>query len=544
MKKLLALTVSLLVCWLVLPVTSTHAASEFTTSFHSLYTIKSKGPTSVLHTITLKNNLSHIYATDYSIATSGEHLEGILASDETGEITSTTTVQNGTTTIHLKIANPAIGKDQIKTLKLAYQTDDVVEKIGETTTINIPRLSRANEAGEYVRTVRVEGVEDTPSLIYPPQSLTEPDGVYTTYTFVGHQNESLTLLFGKSVTYRLNLTYELKNKELTSGDSELALPPDTAYQKVQVVNLAPAPTRIDLDDNGNWLARYPLRPQEKLLVTAELLVTVYPVPTLTDPSTTSFQKTPHSKYWDTASAPIVDLAGRLKTPLNIYEYLVDNFTYNFGGINSSTRQGALSAITSPSLVLCTEFTDAFVALARINHIAAREINGYGYTKNNRLQPQSSQTDILHSWPEYYHAEKKQWVSIDPTWGNTTGGIDYFNKLDFSHIAFVRHGNEDSYPLPAGAYKSNPQDKYIQVEVASPVEPSPRYEIKSEGGKNVVYNLGDTAMVGESVKIGGQTVTIPYLPPYGQYEVTPVSTSSFWSKLKGFFLRLATWAHIR
>lgn len=544
MKKLLGVIFSLLVSWLVLPVTISHAASEFTTNFHSLYTIDSNGLTRVVHTIALKNNLSHIYATDYSIATSGDQLENIVASDESGEINSTTTIQNGVTTIHLRIDRPAIGQDQIKTLTLAYQTDDVVETIADTVTINIPRLSKANEAGEYTRVVRVMGVDNTQALIYPPQSKTEPDGAYTTYTFTGHQNESLTLLFGNSVTYKLNLSYELKNKELSAAESELALPPDTGYQQVLLSSLDPAPKSIYLDDSGNWLARYSLRPQEKLLVTAELYVTVYPVPTLYDPSVISMQKTPHAKYWDTSSSAIVDLAERLKTPLNIYEYLVSNFTYNYAGVSTSSRRGALSAINSPSLVLCTEFTDAFVSLARVNDIPSREINGYGYTKNAVLQPQNTQTDVLHSWPEYYDTSKKQWIQIDPTWGNTTGGIDYFNKLDFSHITFVRHGSEDSYPLPAGAYKSNPQDKYIQVEISGPRDPVMDFEVREEGGKHVVYNLGNVALINQVVGIEGREVVVDYLPPYGRQELALTDPDSLWSRFKSFLARLATWAHIR
>ncbi len=29
--------------------------------------------------------------------------------------------------------------------------------------------------------------------------------------------------------------------------------------------------------------------------------------------------------------------------------------------------------------------------------------------------------------------------IDPTWGATTGGVDYFETLDFDHFAFVVKG---------------------------------------------------------------------------------------------------------
>lgn len=511
MKKLLNLLPAIisLYCFFF-HATPVMAISEFTTTFNSLYTISSDGTTNVTHTIILKNNLAHIYATNYTIATSGDKLTNITTMDESGPISSSTSIQNGITTIQLFINRPSIGKDQEKTITISYQTDDVVEIIGDTTTINIPRLARANEAESYTRVVKVAGVENRPQFIYPAPSKTEPDGDYAAYTFSGHQSESLTLLFGKSVTYKINLTYELKNKELSATDSELALPPDTGYQHIVLTNLDPPPLNIRVDESGNWLARYKISPQEKFMVKAELYATIYPQPNLFDPSETNLVKTARSKYWDTTSTTITTLGDKLKTPENIYHYLTDNFTYNYAGVSTGgARKGALAAISSPSNVLCTEFTDSFVSLARSQSIPSREINGYGYTKNATLQPQSATTDILHAWPEYYDPDKKTWISVDPTWGNTTGGIDYFNKLDFSHITFVRHGLEDSYPLPAGSYKSNPSDKHIQVELASvlPTETS-----TSENRDGIIYNTGNVAIIDD---------TVGYLPPYGSFTV-PVS----------------------
>lgn len=504
------------------PVFTSHvnAISEFSTTFNSLYTITRDGTTNVTHTITLKNNLAHIYATEYTIATSGDKIENITTSDEVGPITNNTNVQNGVTTIQLNIARPAIGKDQVKTLYISYQTNDVVEMLGNTTTINIPRLARANEAESYTRVVRIENIQDREQFIYPPPSKTEPDGDYVLYTFYGHQSDSLTLLFGSSVTYKINLTYELRNKELNSADSELALPPDTDYQHILLASITPQPLNIYLDDSGNWLARYNLAPQEKLVIKAELFATIYPQPSQFDPSKNTLQKTVNSKYWDTTSSVVVDLANQLKTPENIYNYIMTNFTYNYAGINGGVgRKGALVALTSPSNVLCTEFTDSFVALARTLSIPAREINGFGYTKNSTLRPLSTTSDILHSWPEYWSESKKKWISIDPTWGNTTGGIDYLNKLDFSHIAFVRHGLEDSYPLPAGSYKSSPTDKHIQVEIAQ--NPPPE-KISSEIRNNIFYNTGNVAIVNE---VAG------YIPPFGSFELPLPKQVSFYDKIR-------------
>jgi hypothetical protein len=516
MKKLFLLAV--LTLYLFLP-PKTSALSEFKTTFNSLYTISSTGPTKVTHTITLQNNLAHIYATNYTIATTGDKISNITTSDESGPIENSTTVQNGITTILLIINHPVVGKDQIKTIRLSYETDDVVEVIGATKTINIPRLARANEAESYTRTIKVESVQDQKQLIFPPPNMTEADGNFTVYTFIGHQSDSLALLFGDSVTYKLNLTYELRNKDFNEVDSELALPPDTGYQHIVLADITPVPKDIHIDQDGNWLARYRLKSQEKLIIKAELYATIYPQPNQHDPSKNILSRSPKSKYWDTTSPAITDLAEQLKTPENIYTFITNNFTYNYSGISSGGKRiGALSAISSPANVLCTEFTDSFVSLSRALNIPSREINGYGYTKNATLQPQNLQTDILHAWPEYYNADKKMWISVDPTWGNTTGYIDYFNKLDFSHITFVRRGVEDSYPLPAGAYKSDPMAKYVMVEISGGIK-----EIsQSETRDGIIYNTGNVAIIND---------TVGYLPPYGSFKLPLSKTHSFYDKIR-------------
>jgi hypothetical protein len=101
-----------------------------------------------------------------------------------------------------------------------------------------------------------------------------------------------------------------------------------------------------------------------------------------------------------------------------------------------------------------EFTDLFVAIARAAGIPAREAIGYAYTNNPDIRPLSLVLDVLHSWPEYYDREHRVWIPVDPTWGNTTGGVNYFDKLDFDHIVFAIHGISSTYPYPAGFYREN------------------------------------------------------------------------------------------
>jgi hypothetical protein len=112
-----------------------------------------------------------------------------------------------------------------------------------------------------------------------------------------------------------------------------------------------------------------------------------------------------------------------------------------------------------------EYTDLFIAIARAAKIPAREINGYAYSDNPKIKPLSLVSDVLHAWPEYWDSGKKVWVAIDPTWQDTTGGADFFNKLDLRHFTFVIHGVDPQKPYPPGSYKlgANPQkDVFVNL----------------------------------------------------------------------------------
>jgi hypothetical protein len=77
--------------------------------------------------------------------------------------------------------------------------------------------------------------------------------------------------------------------------------------------------------------------------------------------------------------------------------------------------------------------------------------------------------VLHAWPEYYDETQHLWKPIDPTWGNTTGGVDYFDQFDVSHFVFTYNGTSSTDPFGAGAY--TPEDKQKNVEVTFAPLPS-------------------------------------------------------------------------
>jgi hypothetical protein len=198
--------------------------------------------------------------------------------------------------------------------------------------------------------------------------------------------------------------------------------------------------------------------------------------------------------------------------------------------------GALTALANPDSAICMEFTDLFVAIARAAGIPTREINGYAYTENPEIQPLSLVADVLHSWPEYYDKDKGAWIPIDPTWGSTTGGVDFFNKLDLRHFTFVIHGKDDTKPYAPGSYKlgANPQkDVFVSFGKLSSQTSSfpdisgsfkPSFPFFPSTLSISVKNPGPTGLYGiyPTVYFDKDQAFRDYveaLPPFGHYQTT-------------------------
>jgi hypothetical protein len=137
--------------------------------------------------------------------------------------------------------------------------------------------------------------------------------------------------------------------------------------------------------------------------------------------------------------------------------------------------------------------------------------------------------------------------VDPTWGNTTGGVDYFSVLDFDHFAFVIKGEDSTYPLAPGDYTttSAPNPKDIQVSFVQSL-PADTPLVKTVPGpvsiaiagfpiKNSVTidNLGPSYLEPQLLYISSNALTPPNqiittagIPPYGhedvEYSFNPVS----------------------
>jgi len=527
------------------------ASAEFETAYDVRYQVSPTGITHVSQSISLTNKLSSVYATRYSLTLQGRQIENIVAADKEGPLKIETQQFDNQTKIDLAFNERVVGKDKTLTFNLSYDANDLANKIGQVWEVAVPKLADPSQIDNYFLTLAVPQSFGQPAFISPNPNERGQEEDSFLYRFTKNQlaTSGVSAAFGQLQIFDFVFSYHLQNPQLTPAIIEIALPPDTAYQRVLYQKIEPRPLDVEIDPDGNWLASYKLGGGDKLNVTAVGKAKILAKPQenfLTPTPETLAQNLASSSYWQVDDHLIQVKAKTLKTPKQIYDFVVQTLSYDYSRVEEGAeRLGALRALQTPQKAICMEFADLFIALARAAGIPAREINGYAHTNNPRLRPLSLVSDVLHSWPEYWNEEKQTWVPIDPTWEETTGGVDYFNKIDMNHFVFVIHGQDSKTPYPAGSYKTEEGfSKDIQVvfgKYEDEITPQIEAEFElgegmffelDEKGKIIIKNKGPSSVYNLPLKIEAQGISlnspaeliIVALPPFGQEEV-PIQLSS-------------------
>lgn len=542
----------LLLCFFVgssvYPLNANAAASNFSTAYNVTYQVSENGTTRVTFVVSLTNTTDQYYASSYKVNLGFDNISAVSASDPDGPINAALKKIDTGHEIALNFNKQVTGLGNTLSFNLSFDTSDVAQKQGRIWEINVPGLSKQDEFSVFDVHVRVPASFGPPTYIKPAQT---DNGLDFTKETLG--KSGISIAFGDAQIYSFNLSYRLKNSNLFPVKTEIALPPNTNYQDVFIEDINPPPLNVTEDKDGNWLAQYYLAPSEKkeIIVKGNAKISLHPKKQiLTEEDRVEYLK--EKPHWQTTDSKIKELGQTLKTPFAIYQYVVKTLQYDFSRVSENKpRLGAKGSLDNPASAVCLEFTDLFVALARAAGIPAREVDGFAYTQNEKQRPLSLVKDILHAWPEYYDDTLQTWVMVDPTWGNTTGGVDYFTTLDFDHFAFVIKGRNSSYPVPAGGYKlpGGENVKDVEVDFTGSLP-------QNQGTFDVALNIPDTVLSGLPIK--GQIIlknksqtlllsqiatieipafspqkkylTFPKIPPYGfatlafAFEKTPFLTN--------------------
>jgi len=528
-----------LLCFLItffFSTTPVLAKSDFNVNQNIQYQLDENGNAQVLQEIELTNNLSQIYPTEYQAIISSQNIENILATDNLGSIIQNIQQLNDQTIINLKFNSQNLGKNQKTNFKLHYKIPNLATQKGNSWEINIPENKNNLDNSVFTTSLFIPNTYGSLSFTsISPQtivSLNNQTEIY--FKQLDNKNQKIYLIFGNYQLFDFKFKYLLENKSNQNKTFDITLPPETDNQKIKYRYIEPKPLNIKTDVDGNYLASYQLSPSQKIDINIDGQVKI--IHSNQHKSVINFKDyLKKDTFWEIDDQNLISIAANLSTPKDIYKYVVDSLNYKYKNIDYSFRQGALYSINNPNDALCTEFTDLFITLSRIKGIPAREVQGYAYSNNVKIKPININTDILHAWPQYYDSKKEAWISIDPTWGKTTNGIDFFDDLDFNHFAFVFHGLSSLNPPPAGAYKNNQNIKTVNVEFAKTELKNDQIPLKITPLSTKIYqsptikienpNLQTITQLKINIKKLGINTQVNLLPPLSSIEI-PIQNHSF------------------
>jgi len=520
------------------------ADSNFSTDYDVSYFVNNNASTRVSMSGILTNLSDKYYASSYTVRVGFSDIKNVRAYDLNGDITPKISNSTDGNSITLNFNNPATGLNKKFSFNISFDTNEVAQNRNNTWDINIPGIASQNDFSSFNVNVSYPNFLGKPTFIKPllPEQSASGSGNQIFFTKNDLGSSGISIAFGSFQNYDFNLKYHLENANLFPVTTEIALPPTTNYQDISINDIYPKPSNVRIDKDGNWLAQYILPSSKKITVNVKGNAKVYikPFAQPLDKGLLNDYLKPQ-QYWEVNYQKIQTLAKKLQTPYAIYRYVSQTLHYDFSRIETnSPRLGGVGALDNPNTAVCLEFTDLFITLTRAAGIPAREVDGYGYSNNVRERPLSLVKDILHAWPEYYDFEKKTWVMIDPTWGNTTGGVDYFNTLDFDHITFVIRGENSMYPVPAGGYKLTQDTQTKDIDIKIGTNFNNKQNLKSEllinspliAGLPIradikISNLGTTLIKRQTITVSTnyinprrQVFNINDIPPFG-YELIPV-----------------------
>ncbi|EKD84846.1 MAG: Transglutaminase protein [uncultured bacterium] len=527
------------------------AAEEFATSYDVLYDIGEDGIATITEKVNLRNLTSEYYANQFKLTIGATQISDIKASDAGGSLEIASEQKENLTTISVKFNQQVAGLGKNLPWTISFKSKDFAEKVGKIWEVRAPRISPTSNPESYNLTLSVPKIFGDPSQISPtPKSQTvSGNKLFLTFDMEQLKSSGVSATFGQNQLFDFDLTYHLENNNLVPVRTNIALPPDTSFQDVIYQRIEPKPLNVTLDNDGNYLAWFRLERGQKMDVKVFGSAKLYSSSKVKNPfleESLRNKYTSADKYWEKDNPQIIskvnEILGKNPPPDNgekaklIFRFVVNFLKYDSSRLEGNIeRFGAVTALNNPDTAVCMEFTDLFIALARAAGIPARELNGYAYSANNALRPLSLTKDILHSWPEYWNASRG-WVMVDPTWENTTGGADYFSKLDLNHFAFVVKGSSSSEPIPAGSYKYTGQEDTRDVKVSlsdTDFLGHPQIDVVLESlnpvisgfpGKLVikVTNTGNSFFPSDSLTINSNKLTIQnsktqklgIIPPFG------------------------------
>lgn len=452
------------------------ANDDFFTSLQSVYEVTPSGQTRVQHTITLRNTTPTAVARRFSFQVASVDVKEtqILLNKQTIRASQVTT--DAHTSIGVEFPQQIVGQDKTQELVIQYLTSDTTTINGRVIEVNTPLLEESSIYDEYGVKIITPASFGLPSRALPQPTASIEENGNIVSSFSPENGEPISVLFGTEQFFSFSISFPLINSSSQPTIVQVALPPDTATQLVNYIELTPQPTALKEDLDGNWIATYqlPATSQQTAVVKGNLKRTLEPAPhSIAAPPTRAL--TQALPFWETSASEVRSILNNSNSLESSYYTLLSQLRYNPSRTATlENRLGAQQALEQPDQATCLELNDSLIAVARAQGVPARRVIGYAYSNNPVSRPNCWYNQQLHVWTELYDEVQGQWMAVDPTWHVLSGGMQGWYLRDLNHLTLSINGHSSTDPLPAGI---DQQPAQFEIAVTSaPPETAPEFDL--------------------------------------------------------------------
>jgi transglutaminase-like putative cysteine protease len=427
---------------------SVFASDQFAENYMVSYIVSESGETQVQERVTIRNLSNEFFGSNYTAVIPSNQIYDVSASDGFRNLRADVKKEGMKTTITVTFPEQVIGKDKQYSWTLNYKTVDFAQKQGNVWQFSVPKLAKINNLERYDVTLSIPTVFGDPSKAIPNPSRDSELGNSIEYYFTKDQliDTGITMYFGKQQLYDFTLNNTLNNDGLLPTVSSIVIPSQGAFQEVIIKQIEPRPENVLIDSYHNTIAFFNIGPKQQLNVrvsgTAKLDLDRQVTELPEADQLQSFLLS--TDIWDVDSPHVKEalkVAFEGKDPRSteekiklIYDYVTSSIAFgNYAERQTfETNNSASSILNNPKERFCSDFVNVFIALSRGAQIPAQQVVGLAYSQNNTLRPVCFKDRQLHTWVRVYDLQKG-WITVDPTWGATTGGSDFFSYSDLSHV---------------------------------------------------------------------------------------------------------------
>ncbi|MBP7768744.1 hypothetical protein KA082_02840, partial [Candidatus Woesebacteria bacterium] len=254
------------------------AQEPFKTELTTTYVVDTSGTTKITHTFVVTNTTPTTFLRQYALKLHTTNIENIVVKNANKELQPEIDKQATLTSINITFPDQIVGEGKRREFSILYESKDVADISGKVLEVHIPPFADSEEYARHTVILKtpIQFGKAARSTPIPTNVTIDTSGLVT--TFEQPAKTAISAFFGEEQYYKVTLRYRLENKTSSTGLAQIALPPDTSFQRVHIFSLDPPTNDIKIDTDGNWIATYTLPSQsnQDVYLTAAIKVTLEP----------------------------------------------------------------------------------------------------------------------------------------------------------------------------------------------------------------------------------------------------------------------------